>query len=162
MIQLLGVVCCLSWTGFGPALAAQPTSYVHPLFEMRFTASSSWEKELRQNGEQVFRVVNPNRNLQVFLRYLPGCTRPEQQLKLISGQRGLICQDDSYDTVLNGRKALLMRGVCLQGKKPYRRMITGIQGKEGLYIMEICCPEECFAGHRKEMEAILGSLEVGS
>jgi hypothetical protein len=157
-VVLLGLILA----GSASALEAQPASYAHPMYEMRFTASSNWVKELHENNGQVLRVVHPNRNLQVFLSYLSGCGRPEQQLKEISGQRGLICQDQSFDTVLNGRKALLMRGVCVQGKRPYRRMITGIQGKEGLYIMEICCPEECFASHREEMEAILGSLEVGS
>lgn len=152
---------CLAWSGFLPELSAQ-TSYVHPLADMRFTASPLWEEEMHQNNGQVFQAINPNRNLQVFLSYLPGCDHPKRQLQKLSGKRGLICHDSSYDTVVNGRHAWMLKGICLQGKRPYRRMITGIPGKEGLYIIEICCPEECYASHREEMEAILGSLMVGS
>lgn len=155
------LVTCLIWSGFLSELPAQ-TSYVHPLVDMRFTASPSWEKAIHHNNGQVFQAINPNRNMQVFMSYLPGCTHPRRQLHKLSGLRGLICQDPYYDTLLNGRKAWMMKGVSLQGKRPYRRMITGIPGKEGLYIIEICCPEECYARHREEMEAILGSLVVGS
>ncbi|MGW8314468.1 MAG: hypothetical protein ACWGNV_02620 [Bacteroidales bacterium] len=156
------LIFCLFCTGIGSTLTAQTATYSHPLYQMSFTASSFWNEELSQSNGQLLRVVNPNRNMEVTLSYFPGCTHPKKQLQKISGQCGLICQNASFDTLLNGRKSVLLRGVCLQGRESYRRMITGIPGKDGLYVMQICCPEECYASHRKEMEAILNSLSVGS
>lgn len=129
---------------------------------MSFSASASWVEGPGRNDGKVLRFINPNRNLEVQLSYFPGIIHPNIQLEKISGQRGLICLDKSFDSLLNGRKSVIMRGSCLQGKRPFRRLITGIPGMEGLYVMEICCPEECYASHRKEIEAILGSLTVGS
>jgi hypothetical protein len=153
---------CLVWTGIGSELTAQPVTYIHPDYEMSFSASASWVEASGRNDEKVLRVINPNRNLEVQLSYFPGITHPKKQLKKISGQRGLICQGKSFNSLPNGRKSVLMRGSCLQGKRPFHRLITGIPGKEGLYVMEICCPEECYYSHRKEIEAILSSLTVGS
>jgi len=158
---VIPVLSLMLW-GVDPVMKAQTASYTHPVYEMHFTASASWEQKLSRDHPEVLRVTNRNRNMEVFLSFFPGCTQPEEQLRKISGQRGLICQDDPFDTVLNGRHSVLMRGVCLQGRRPFHRMITGIPGKDGLYVMEICCPEECYASHRKEMESILGSLVVGS
>lgn len=156
------LLLCMFWTGTGSTVNAQPATYTHPVYQMSFTASAFWNEELSQNNGQVLRVINPNRNMEVSLSYFPGCTHPKRQLQIISGRCGLVCQNADFDTLLNGRKSLLMRGVCLQGRESYRRMITGIPGKDGLYVMQICCPEECYASHRKEMEAILNSLMVGS
>jgi hypothetical protein len=74
----------------------------------------------------------------------------------------MVCKERPYDTILNHRHAVMIKGICRQGNEPYRRVVVGIPANDGLYVMEICCPEECFASHQAEVSAILGSLRVGA
>jgi len=52
-------------------------------------------------------------------------------------------------------------GICMQEKQPFRRMVVGIPGNDGLYLIEICCPEDCFQNHQVRMKAILDSVRIG-
>ncbi len=79
--------------------------------------------------------------MRFFLSYIPECKSVKKQLKELAGKKGLICTDRPYDTVLNKMKAVMMKGTCLQGKESYRRIVVGIPVDNGLYLMEICCPD---------------------
>jgi hypothetical protein len=153
-----------SWMGWGLLLpvGAQTQEYSHPVFDMGFMASAHWEQQPLFENHQALQLVNPNKNMRVTLSFVPGCRFPGRQLSQISGMRGLVCKEKPYDTILNHRHAVMIKGICFQGKEPYRRVVVGIPGNNGLYVMEICCPEECFAIHQAEVSAILGSLRVGA
>jgi hypothetical protein len=107
-------------------------------------------------------VVNPNKNMQIFLSFIPGCDNPVRQLKRLSGKTGLICKGKPYDTIINNRKVFLLKGNCIQERKPYSRMVLGIPGEHGLYVMEICCPEECYSNHRDAIYSLLGTVHAGA
>jgi hypothetical protein len=165
MAQRSLVRCFLLWgliLGFPNHSGAQSVTYSHPVYDMGFIASPSWENRLVEENGRVWQVVNPNRNMQVNLSFIKNCTNPGKELEMISGTQGLICEGRPYDTVLNNRKALIIKGVCVQGRAPFRRLMIGIPGDEGLYVMEICCPEECYASHRKDMLAIMDTFWVGA
>jgi len=142
-------------------LHGQLTSYAHPSVDFGFRASPDWELHYHSENGQVFHAVNPNKNMQVYLSFIPRCKNPARQLEQISGETGLICKEKPYDTIINNRKAYLIKGTCIQGRKPMRRMVVGIPGINGLYVMEICCPEECYANHRNEIYSLLGTVHAG-
>ncbi len=162
MMALPFIMAWAMSTGMLPELDAQEASYVHPIYPFGFEAGPHWEEALSGLDGKVLQLTNPNRNVVVVLRFIPGADQPEKAMETLSGLNGLICTGGLCDTLLNGRSALLLRGVCLQGRKPFRRLIAGIPVEHGLYVMEICCPEECYTYHRDQMQALLGSLKVGS
>lgn len=144
----------------GSILLAQDVEYSHPLHQISFEASPSWVQELHDYNGKVFEVINPNHNMKILLSFVPDCRNAKQHMKLISGEEGLICQEKPYDTILNKRKAVMMKGTCLQGKEPFKRVVIGIPASEGLYLMEISCPAECYLNHTSQLKSILGSLKV--
>jgi hypothetical protein len=143
-------------------LMGQLATYTHPICEFEFSASPGWEQCLYPDNGQVYRVVNPNRNMQIFLSFIPECDNPVKEMKKLSGRTGLICKQKPYDTIINDRQAFLLKGNCVQGRKPYRRLVLGIPGNNGLYVMEICCPEECYSSHRDEIYSLLGTVHTGA
>ena len=151
---------CMGMIFFQP-LHGQKVEYKHPLFDIGFMASPSWEQELHDYNGKIFQVTNPNNNMRINLSFIPNCRNPQKHMKRMSGLKGLICQKGPYDTVLNNKKALIMRGMCLQGKEPFRRLVVGIPDHEGLYLIEFCCPEDCYVNHQSQLNTIMGSLKVG-
>ena len=99
--------------------------------------------------------------LRINLSFVPDCKNPQRYLRRMSGIKGLVSQKKPYDTLLNNKQAVIMKGMCLQGKEPFRRLVVGIPDEAGLYLMEICCPEECYVNHQSRMRSIIGSLRVG-
>lgn len=140
----------------------QLANYDHPMFDIGFEASPHWSQTLHDDNGKVFEVINPNNNLRINLSYVPGCRNVQKHMKHLAGLKGMITPEKAHDTVLNDKQALILQGMCIEGKEPYRRMVVGIPGHDGLYIMEICCPEACYAGHRERMQDILGTLHVGA
>jgi hypothetical protein len=139
---------------------AQEVEYSHPLHAFSFEASPFWDQELHNYNGKVFQVTNPNHNMSISLSFIPGRKNARRHMKQVSDQNGLICRQKPYDTILNRKKAVVMQGFCLQGKEPYSRLIIGIPGDEGLYLMEITCPSDCYINHRSKVNAILGSLKI--
>ena len=154
----IGVLVLL--VGMVLALQAQDVQYQHPHYAFSFEASPSWTQALHDYNGQVFEVVNPNNNMQIRMSFVAGCRNAKRFMKEISGRKGLICKDKPYDTILNEMDAVMMQGACLQGKEPYRRMLVGIPGNQGLYLMEISCPSECFLHHKEQVRSILSSLKA--
>lgn len=144
----------------GNLLFAQEVEYSHPLHQISFEASPSWVQVLHNYNGKVFEVTSPNHNMKILLSFVPDCRNVKKHMKHLSGKKGLICQDKPYDTILNKRKAVMMQGTCLQGKEPFKRVVIGIPSDEGLYLMEISCPVECYLTHRSRLNSILGSLRV--
>jgi hypothetical protein len=142
-------------------LQGQLRTYSHPTVDFGFRASPDWELQFHSENGQVFHAVNPNKNMQVYLSFIPQCKNPVKQLEQISGETGLICSGKPYDTIINNRKAFLLKGTCVQGRKPLKRMVIGIPGMHGLYVMEICCPEECYVNHREDIYSLLGTVHAG-
>ncbi len=143
-------------------LFAQVEEYKHPLYDIGFTASPAWDRELHDDNGKVFEVTNPNNNMRVCLSYISDCRNPQRYMKRLSGLKGLIYADKPYDTILNNRRVVVLKGMCLQGKEPFRKMMVGIPDEHGLYLMEFACPEECYQNHRVQMRSIMGSLRVGA
>ena len=141
-------------------LLAQTVEYSHPLHEFSFEASPSWIQELHNYNGKVFEVTNPNNNMQILMSYIPNCRKVKKHMKTISAKKGLICKDKPHDTILNQKKAVMLQGTCLQEKEPFKRLVIGIPGEDGLYLMEITCPLECFNNHKSRVKSILGSLKV--
>lgn len=156
MLLCAGILTCLAMSG-----QEQLVEYRHPLFEMGFRASPHWDQVLHEENGKVYEVTNTNNNMRINLSYVSRCRNPHKYLKRISGMKGLISQENPRDTLLNKKQALIMHGTCLQGKVPFRRMLVGIPQNKGLYLMEICCPEECYINHHSRVRAIVGSLRVG-
>jgi len=155
----LFLVFCLGVLSLKP-LHAQDVKYSHPLHKFSFEASPSWVQELHDFNGKVFEVTNPNNNMRIFMSFVPDCRNAKKHMKQLSAQKGLICSKKPFDTVLNERKAIMMQGTCLQEKEPFRRLLIGIPGDHGLYLMEISCPNECYINHKSRLHTILGSLRV--
>jgi hypothetical protein len=82
-------------------------------------------------------------------------------MRRVSGLKGLICYRGGFDTVLNDQKAIVMQGNCLKGMESFSSMVIGFPKEDGLYLMEITCPDNCTAEHRKQVKAILKTVRVG-
>lgn len=154
------LVICLGFI-FIQTLHGQMVEYKHPLFDIGFKASPSWEEELHDYNGKVFQLTHPNNNMHINLSFVPDCKNPQRYLRRMSGIKGLVSQKKPYDTLLNDKHAVIMKGMCLQGKKPFRRLVVGIPDNAGLFLMEICCPEDCYLNHQSQMRSIIGSLRVG-
>lgn len=141
-------------------LYGQGVVYRHPLYEFSFEASPSWNQVLHNYNGKVFEVTNPNHNMRISMSFVPGCKNARKHLRELSGQDGLICLQKPKDTILSRRKVVLMQGACVKEKEAYRRMLIGIPGNEGLYMMEISCPAECYLHHKAELNSILSSLRA--
>jgi hypothetical protein len=98
--------------------------------------------------------------MRILMSFVPDCRNVKKHMKSLSGKKGLICKHKPYDTILNQRKAFMMQGTCLQEKEPFQRLVVGIPGKDGLYLMEISCPVDCYVNHKSRVSDILGSLKV--
>lgn len=144
------------------SLHGQVVEYKHPLFDVGFMASPSWEQELHDNNGKIFQVTNPNNNMRINLSFIPDCRNPQKYMKRISGMKGLICPNRPYDTLLNNKKAVIMSGMCLQAREPFRRLVIGIPDNAGLYLIEFCCPEDCYVNHQSRLHSIMGSIKVGA
>ncbi len=143
-------------------VSAQQVRYTHPRYDISFEASSNWIEEYRDFNGMEFRVTNPNHNMRVSLSFVSDCRNPERYLRRMSGLKGMVCLKGNYDTVLNDREAVMMCGNCLRGQKPYTRMVVGFPMGSGLYIMEICCPEDCTAAHQERVKSILHTVRIGA
>ena len=155
LIIFLGIMLSLD-------VQCQTEQYRHPLFDICFEATPHWKQALQDCNGRVFHVTHPNNNMHINLSFVPDCRKPEKYMKRMSGLTGLICSKGLYDTTLNNKKAVIMRGMCLQEKQPFRRMVVGIPGNNGLYLIEICCPEDCFQNHQARMQSILASIRIGA
>jgi len=136
--------------------------YTHPEYAMGFSATPAWEEHFLDEDGGVWQVVNPNRNIRVNLRFVKDGKHPDVELEQLAAAEGVICEGTLRDTLLGNREAIMLKGVCIQGREPFRRLLIGIPGKEGVYMMEICCPEECYATQRRDMLVILDSFWTGS
>jgi len=139
---------------------AQNVEYSHPLHQFSFEASPYWTQELHNFNGKVYEVINPNHNMRILMSFVPDCRNAKKHMKSLSGKKGLICNQKPFDTILNQRKAVMMQGTCLQEKEPFQRLVIGIPGEDGLYLMEISCPVECYMNHRSRVRNILKSLRV--
>lgn len=152
----------LSGLLFSQVAAGQNVRYKHPLHDISFEASPNWEQVVQDFNGREFRVTHPNHNMRISLSFVADCRNPDRYIRRMSGSKGMVSQKGLYDTVLNDQKAVIMKGQCLQGKKPFRRMVIGFPLDKNLYLMEICCPEECLPGHQENVRAILGTVRIGA
>jgi len=157
-IQLL-VVFCLGIFPVG-SIHGQIVEYSHPLHAFSFAASPFWDQEFHDYNGKVFEVTNPNHNMKISMSFIPGCKNARKHMKQISGLSGLVCLQKPYDTILNNKKAVMMQGTFMQGKEPFRQLLVGIPCGDGLYLMEISCPAECYKNHKSKVNSILHSLRV--
>ena len=157
-IHLL-VTFCLGISSVG-SIYGQIVEYSHPLFAFSFAASPLWDQDFHDYNGKVFEVTNPNHNMKISMSFIPGCKNARKQMKKISGLSGMVCLQKPYDTILNSKKAVMMNGTCLQGKVLFRQLLIGIPSSDGLYLMEISCPAECYINHKAKVNTILGSLRV--
>ncbi len=143
------------------AAEGQNTRYTHPLYDISFEASANWKQVLREVNGKEYRLTHPNHNMSICLSYVPECRHPKRYLKRISGAKGLISPGGYYDTVLNDQVALILRGCCVKGKRPYQNLFVGFPVDEGLYLVEITCPLDCSFSHQERIKAILETVVVG-
>lgn len=146
---------------FSSALYAQGERYQHPDYDISFEASPNWTENCQDTESWDYCVVHPNHNMEISLRYIPDCRRPEKYMKRLSGLKGLVCHRGGYDTILNDQEAVLMTGNCLEGRESYSTMLIGFPKDKGLYFMEISCPDNCTAVHRKRVRTILQTVHIG-
>ena len=142
------------------SIYGQIVEYSHPLFAFSFAASPLWDQEFHDFNGKVFEVTNPNHNMKISMSFIPGCKNARKHMKQISGLSGLVFLQKPYDTILNSKKAVMIHGTCLQGKEPFRQLLIGIPSSDGLYLMEISCPAECYINHKAKVNNILSSLRV--
>lgn len=156
---MLLVVLCLGILSM-ESIYGQRVEYTHPDYTFSFAASPLWEQEFHDFNGKVFEVTNPNHNMTISMSFIPDCKNARKQMKLISGLSGLVCIQKPYDTILNSKKAVMMHGTCLQGKESFQQLLIGIPCSDGLYLMQISCPSECYINHKAKVNTILGSLRV--
>jgi hypothetical protein len=142
--------------------AGQAVRYKHPHQEISFEASPNWVQELQDHNGEEYWVTHPNQNMQIGLSFVPDCRHPYRYMRRISGLQGMVCPRDHFDTILNDHRAVLIRGECIQGKEPFRKMLIGFPFDNGLYLVEICCPAECYMVHKERVKSILGTIRVGA
>lgn len=142
-------------------LQSQGESYHHPVYEISFEASPDWTEPVPYSQGGKYSVINPNHNMQISLGYVPQCKRPLKYMRKLSGLKGLVCLRDGYDTILNDHEALILFGNCLEKRESYATMVIGFPKEDGLYLMEISCPENCQTLHFQRLQAILNSVRVG-
>lgn len=142
-------------------LWAQGELYQHPVFDISFEATPNWAESYPGSDSFEYSVVHPNHNMKISLRFIPECKRPKKIFRQLSGLTGLICFRGAYDTILNGQEALVMKGNCIEGMESYSNMIIGFPKENGLYLMEISCPDNCTAAHRKRVNTILQTVRIG-
>ena len=157
LLYMILLICVLL---LPTSLLGQEVSYSHPLHNISFEATPSWDQKLHENNGKVFEVTNPNNNMHIYLSFVPECRNVKKHMKRISGRNGLVCQGRPHDSVLNQMEVVVMQGSCVQGKEPFRKMLIGIPGNNGLYLMEISCPNECYVNHKDQVQSILTSLKV--
>lgn len=142
-------------------LQSQGARYEHPVYDFSFEATPNWTEHFKVNHSAVYSVVNPNHNMEISITYVPECKKPRKYMKKLSGLKGLVCKRDGYDTILNDYEALVFYGNCLKYRDSFTTMVLGFPVGEGLYIMEINCPENCHIAHRKKLQSILSTIRIG-
>lgn len=143
-------------------IMSQAERYQHPDYEISFEASPNWSASYLENTGGVYELINPNQNMVVRLDFIPDCKRPRKYLKNLSGLKGLASLRGNYDTVLNDHEALILCGNCLEFRESFSTMVIGFPTSDGLYLMEITCPDKCQAFHREKLQSILKTIEIGS
>lgn len=143
------------------SIHSQGERYQHPLYEISFEATPNWTEQSPAANDERYSVINPNHNMVISLGYVADCKRPLKYMKKLSGFKGLVCFREGYDTILNGQDALIFYGNCLEIRESFSTMVIGFPTKEGLYLMEISCPENCQSHHRQKLQAILNSVRIG-
>jgi len=142
-------------------LYAQQERYQHPDYDISFEASPNWIENSQDSKNPEYFVVHPNHNMEISLRFIPDCKRPKKYMRHLSGLKGLICFREGFDTVLNQQKALVMTGNCIEDREAYSNMLIGFPSDKGLFLMEISCPDNCTADHRKRLRGILQTVRIG-
>jgi len=160
-VKIRPYILLLAFVFIFPGLYAQVERYQHPVYDISFEASPNWKEKPQDAESQYYSVVNPNHNMEISLRYIPDCRRPEKYMRRMSGLKGLVCHRGAYDTILNHQKAVVMSGNGLEGRESYSTIIIGFPKDNGLYLMEISCPENCTAVHLKRVRTILQTVRIG-
>ncbi len=146
---------------FAVALHAQEERYHHPVYEISFEATPNWTEHFPDTNDKGYSFVNPNNNMMISLEYVPGVKRPRKYMKNLSGFKGLVSPRGGYDTILNDQEALIFCGNCLESRVSFSTMVIGFPTHDGLYLMEISCPENCQAIHSQKLQNILNTVRVG-
>lgn len=139
---------------------AQQVIYSRPDCGVSFIVPPGWEEALAVSQGSGILLVHPNGNMEISIFLIPECKEPAECMGWISGSMGLVCPAGHFDTLLNGRRTLLFRGMFTRNRRPYRCLIAGIPCNNGLCIMRVECPEDCFTGHRSMIGQILASLKL--
>jgi hypothetical protein len=146
---------------FAVVVYSQEERYFHPVYEISFEATPNWTEYFPDTNDKGYSLVNPNNNMVISLAYVPGVKRPKKYMKSLSGFKGLVSPRGGYDTILNDQEALILCGNCLESRESFSTMVIGFPTQDGLYIMEISCPENCQAVHRQRLQNILNTVRVG-
>jgi len=142
-------------------LYSQGERYQHPVYDISFEASPNWTEVYMDSNAAEYCVVHPNHNMEISLKYIADCPRPQKYMRRLSGLAGLVSHRGGYDTILNDQEAVVMSGNCLEGRESYSTMVIGFSKDNGLYLMEISCPDNCTAVHRKRVRTILNTVRIG-
>ena len=81
-------------------------------------------------------------------------------MRKLSGFKGLVCLRDGYDTILNDQEALILlrQSFGIAGSH-FRPWSLDFPRHEGLYLMEISCPENCQTVNRQRLQSILSTYQ---
>lgn len=143
-------------------IMSQTERYQHPEYEISFEASPNWAVSFSESAGTTYEFINPNNNMVISLDYVPDCKRPRKYLRDLSGLKGLVSMRGRYDTVLNDNEAIILCGNCLEIRESFSAIVIGFPSSEGLFLMEITCPENCQASHQKRLKSILKTVQIGS
>jgi len=156
------VIILLFALGISLELHSQGELYQHPAYDISFKATPNWIVSYQDSESKGYSAVHPNHNMEISLGYVPGCKRPVRYMRRLSGLKGLVCHRGEYDTILNNQEAMVMTGNCLEGRESYSTMVIGFPTDNGLYLMEISCPEDCTPTHRARVKSILKTVRIGN
>jgi len=65
-------------------LLSQGERYQHPVYDISFKASPNWTENCKSTEVAEYCVVHPNNNMEISLKYVPDCRRPEKYMRRIS------------------------------------------------------------------------------
>jgi hypothetical protein len=157
-IHAAAAILCLCFSLPGKS---QKVRYVHPEHDISIECTPNWVEEYTDtNGKEYF-VTHPNRSTRVSMTFVADCHDPERFMKKASGLKGIYSLDGNFDTVLNSRRAMIMRGTCHHPWRSFNRVMVGIPVEDGLYLMVICCPEDCYDSQCSTVMEILDSVRIG-
>lgn len=135
--------------------------YRHPELGIQFTASPNWTKVSRLDDRTGYEFVNLNNNMNVRMWYSVTEIPVLEYLRSTICKEGRVSPDGPFSLVIDNREAYGISANCTEMRKPFQVMLIALPTADGMYLLRIKCPEDCYTEHKKQIDELLGSISLG-